>query len=147
MVSLRPVIISILLSVLFIIAVISGGIYMAEQNGASENIGNDSAFSSLRNDLIDKTQDNYDSSLAAMNSLENSSISLTSGIPFLDSIYGGWKVIKATPMIMYNLITASLFERLLGSQTSAIIIGIISAILIITIIFAVIKLVSTGDGG
>lgn len=147
MANFRPIIINLLLVSLFTIALITAGIMVAVQNNSVQNIGNDTALAGLKDSLVEDIEDNYGTTSEASNSFENSSISLTAGIPFIDSIYGVWKVLKSTPTTMYNLIVGVIFERLLGDATTQIIISVIATILMITIIFAVVKLISTGDGG
>lgn len=147
MANFRPIVINLLFIALFVVAIVTAGVMMAVQNNATQNIGNDSIYSDLASELNSKLQDGYTATSSAEQSFENSSVTLTSGIPFIDSIYGAWKVIKTTPMLVYNLITAVIFQKLLGDDASLIIISVISTILLITIIFAVVKLISSGDGG
>lgn len=147
MANFRPIVINILLVALFVVALISGGVMMATQNNAPQSIENDTIYAGLKDSLIGNISKANDDTSGASGSFENSSVSLTSGIPFINSIYGTWKVMKTAPILMYNLIVGVIFHTLLGDTTTAVITAVLSVILIITIIFAVVKLVSTGDGG
>lgn len=147
MVSFRPIVINILLVTLFVIALIMGGIMMSTQNDAPQSIENDTIYAGLKDSLIGNVTQADADTRGASGSFENSSVSLTSGIPFINSIYGTWKVIKTAPLIMYNMIVGVIFHTLLGDTTTAIVTAVLSIILLITIIFAIVKLVSTGDGG
>lgn len=147
MAEFRPIIINLLLLSLFVIAIIIGGTYIAVQNNGTQSIVDDATYSDLKDDLTANLEDNYDEIKESSASFENSSVTLTSGIPFVDSIYGTWKIIKNVPMTTYNLIVGVLFVKLFGNPATAIITAVLGAILIITIIFAVVKLVSTGEGG
>lgn len=147
MAEIRPIVINLLLVSLFAVAIITAGVMIAIQNGASNSITDDSAFSNLKDNLISSLEENSENTEAVNTAFQNSSVTLTSGIPFVDAIYGTWKVIKSAPSTMYNLIVGVIFSKILGGDATYIIISVISAILIITIIFAVIKLISTGEGG
>lgn len=142
----NSILISMLFAFLFFVALITGGIMMAEQNGASQSIANDTGLNDFRNDLVDSLN-GYSSDVSdAGASFENSTISLTSGIPFIDAIYGVWKILIATPKLAYNFFASYVFDTILGDTASKIIVGILGAILTITIIIAIIKLVSQGEG-
>ena len=147
MAEFRPIIVNLLLLSLFVVAILIGGTYIAVQNHGTQSIIDDATYSDLQNDLTTNLEDNYDAVGQSGASFENSSVTLTGGIPFVDSIYGTWKVIKNVPMTTYNLIVGVLFTKLFGNPATAIITAVLGAILIITIIFAVVKLVSTGEGG
>jgi len=147
MVEFRPIIINLIIVSLFAVALITGAGMMALQNHASQSILNDTDYANLQGGLTSNIQGYYGNVSQAGNSFENSSVTTTSSIPFIDSIYGTWKVIKSAPMTLYNLIVVVVFGKLLGSPATAIITAVISIILIISIIFAVVKLVSTGESG
>lgn len=143
----RPIVINFLWIGLFAVAIITAGIMIAVQNNAKESISNDTVLYSLATSLSGNLSNNYEQVKQSEQSFENSSVTLTSGIPFIDSIYGAWKVIKSTPMLVYNLIVNVIFLRILGDSATFVIISVISTILIISIIFAIVKLISTGEGG
>lgn len=143
----RPIIINFLLIGLFAVAIIMAGIMVSVDNNATQSIGNDTVFSELANSLNSNLTQNYNEMEKNEQSFENSSITLTSGIPFIDSIYGTWKIIKKTPMLIYSLVVNVVFLRIMGDPATNVIISVMSTILIITIIFAVIKLISSGDSG
>lgn len=147
MAEFRPIIINLLLLSLFAVAIITGGTMIALQNGGDQSIINDTEFNMLTGNLTSTLENNYRNTSQVSSSFENSSVTLTGGIPFIDSIYGTWKVIKTTPVLVYNLVSSVIFDKLLGDRAKAIIIAVLSTILMITIIFAIVKLVSTGEGG
>lgn len=143
----RPIVINLLWISLFAVAILTAGYMVAIQNNASQSVLDDPSLASLNESLSTQLKSNYQTTTQAGASFENSSVSLTSGIPFINAIYGVWKVLKNAPITMYNLIVGVIFQKLLGDTATFIIISVISTILIITIIFAVVKLVSTGEGG
>ena len=144
---IRPLIINFLWIGLFFVALVTGGVIMSVQNGSSNSILNNSLFANASNSFSGNLTDYYQTTSDSEKSFENSTVTLTGGIPFIDSIYGTWKILKSVPMIMYTLVVDVVMGTLLGSQTTTIIVSVITSILIITLIFAIVKLISSGDGG
>lgn len=146
-INFRPILISFLFALLFVVALLEGFGVMLLQNTGEIDVFNGTALEGLKTNVAEDLNTYAETTKEAGASFENSTISLTSGIPFIDSIYGVWKVLISTPKLMYNLITEVMFNTLLGDEASKIVFAVIGAILVITIIFAVVKLISTGDSG
>lgn len=147
MAEFRPLIVSFILVGLFAIAMINV-IYFAQlDNGATTTILDDPTISSYKESITSNITETYTDSKAADNSTSSSGVSYTFGSPFLDAINGVWKTIKSAPIAIYQL-TIGVGQKFLFSGTEALIITTaIAAIMTITIIFAVWKMISTGDGG
>lgn len=140
----RPIVVNLLLVGLLIIAMITMGLNIASNN-PSQSIGNDPTLSAYANSLNATLYNATDDASASEQAITNSSITLTSGFPVFDSISGVWKTIKKVPVAVFNL-TIGLVRTRLGSSFW-VVLGVIGAILTITILLAVWKLVSTGEGG
>lgn len=147
MVEFRPMIVSFILIGLFSIAVINILFFMQSNNGADETILDDDSLSDYKTSITGNISKTYSDSSAADNSTSSSTVSFTFGSPFLDAINGVWKTIKSAPIAIYQL-TIGLGQKYLFGGTEALIITTaIAAILTITIIFAVWKMIATGEGG
>lgn len=144
---LRPFIISILLLGLLAMAVINAGILIAHDNNSKNSIANDTDInnyaSSLQNSLANasETADKTDESF------RNSTISTSGGVVFVDAIGGLWTTLIEVPSMIMKLTTNLVKGKILGDTAFYAVIGVISAILVITLILAVWKLVGTGEGG
>lgn len=147
MVEFRPLLVSFILIGLFAVAMINIVYYMQLDNGASQTILDDPTLSNYRQAVIDNMSTTYTNAVAAGNSTSSSSVTFTYGSPFLDAINGVWKTVKSAPIAIYEL-SIGLGQKYLFSGPEAVIITtVIAAILTITIIFAVWKMISTGDSG
>lgn len=141
---LKPTIIGILLGGLFALALISGGIMLAERNNANQSIGDDPVLSSYK--------DNLEVSLLAVESDANGSLEALGSSPTTESggafIYdattGVWKTLKEQPSTNYNLLVGVTKNRIFG-ETFNPLFAVGAAILITIIIFGVIKLVISGQ--
>ena len=147
MANFRPMIVYFLLLGVFMVALINGGILLATQHSANQSIGDDSMLTDYRDSLNNTLAESYNDAQEIEGAMNKSEVTLTTGIPVINAITGVWKTIKVVPMTIYNLASGLVFSRILGSYTFAIILSVISAIVIITILFAVWKFVSTGDAG
>lgn len=146
MASFRPLVIALLLLGIFAVAIVSFGINLARENGATQNIGDNPIISNYAGNVSDTLGRAYDNANDSIESLSKSPVTLTGGFPLFDAIAGLWKVLKTVPITVYNLTVGLLLSTILGS-TYAIVLGVVGAIFIITIIFAVWKMLSTGQGG
>lgn len=147
MAEFRPLLVSFILIGLFAVALINVVYYMQLDNGASETILDDTTLSNYKNSVVENISNTYTNAEAAGNSTSSSQVTFSYGSPFLDSINGVWKTIKSAPIAIYEL-TIGLGQTYLFSGPEAIIITtVIAAILTITIIFAVWKMISTGESG
>lgn len=147
MAEIRPIIIAIIVSSLFILALINGGIMLAAQNVPEQSIGDDPSLEDYRIELTNTLDEHTQNIKDSDTSLSNSSVTTTTSSPFFDVLGGLWKTITRAPKTLWNLTSGFIYERLLGSQAFIIVLGAIGAILFLTIIVAVIKFISTGEGG
>ena len=146
MAKLVPIITYLLLFALFAIAMISGGIMLAESNNPSQSIGNDPTVSAFSGNLTDTLSTAYEDSNSAKSAISNSSITTTTGFAYIDAVGGVWKTVTQAPSAIYNLTFGFILVNLLGSSTASIVTGVLATILILTIITAVILWVTTGVG-
>lgn len=144
MAGLRPLLVGILLAGLFAFALISGGIMMATNNGASQSIGDDPALSSYKSGLETTLGEAQENANASIEAIGESPISVIPGSFVFDAIAGVWKTLKVVPVTIYNLTFGLASEKIFGS-TFAVVFGTLAAIIIILIIFGVIKMVSQGQ--
>jgi len=143
--NIRPIIINFLLVSIFAVAIITGGISVALLNNSPQNIGDSPLLSTYLASINASLSQAQTNSQAFENALSNSSVTVSASFPVIDAIKGAWKIIIRVPKEAYNL-TIALVGSLFGSPF-AIIISIISSIVIITIMLAIWKLVSTGESG
>lgn len=142
----RPIIIGMLLAGLFTIAMLSASISFSALNNVPQSLGSDPILSNLNANITDYYETIPDTTNQTSGVLESSTITTTFVI-ILDSIGGIWKTMKVMPITTYNLLSNVIFPTLLGSQGTAIIIGIVGSLFLITIIFAVWKWLNSAEGG
>lgn len=147
MVNFRPYMISILISGLFAFVLLAGGIQLAVLNNANQSIADEPAIRTFSQSINETLLTTSDAAQAAENATSDSQITRILTIPFLDAIQGIWKTIKVAPVAIYNLIAGLAKTYILGSTAGLIITTLIAAIVTLTILFSVIKFVSTGDAG
>ena len=148
MAGFRPVIVSLLLFGLFAIAFITFGIRLAQINDAPQSIADEPSIQNYANQLEGSLQQGYDDSYSAEVAISNSTISQanTGGLSLiLDSVGGIWKTLKSVPVTIYNLTIGLIISNITGGEFG-ILWAVLGTILIITIIIAVIKLISQGEG-
>ena len=141
MVGFKPLIIHLLITGLFIVALISFGVTIATLNSADHSIADDpsiNALSTSLNSSLGQAYSTYNDSDAA---LTNSPVTLTSDIFTFDAIGGIWKTLRSVPTAVFNSIS-SFAANHLGSQITAIVFSVLGAIMIIIIFFAVVEWVS-----
>lgn len=143
----RPIIVALLLFGLFVVVIISGGIMLANVNGANQSIGNDPTLVIYNNNINQTLQQSKIDIGNSSSALESSPLTLTGGNPFFDAIGGIWKTIKNAPITIWNYTGQILISKLFGQQAGTILLGTLGAILLVTILFGVYKLVSRGEGG
>lgn len=142
--SFKSFIIVFLLTGLFAYAVISAGILIGLNNYSSQNIGDDPSLLSYMSSINESLDQAHSTANASESSFGNSPISLTS-VVFIDAIGGIWKTLKVIPMTIWNLTGGMVTKFIAPSQQFAIVFGVIGAILIITIIFGVWRVISKGE--
>lgn len=135
--ALKNILIYMLLFGAFIMAFINGGLLLAAVNSPNNTIGNDPALVEFSSALNSTLEDAYESANGSMTAIESSPVQVTQFAIILDAIGGIWKSLKVVPLAIYNLSVDYVFGKLLGDQQFAIMMGIVGAILIIVLIFAV----------
>jgi hypothetical protein len=146
-VNFRPLLISLLLFGLLAAAVINAGIMIANSNDADESIANNTAINDYSTDLTESLEGAGGEGTTAYDSFSNSTISLTGGIVFLDAIGGLWKTLINVPRTVFILTRSLVSSTILESNGFLVIFGVITLIILLSIILAVWKLVSTGESG
>lgn len=144
---IRPILIWFLVLGLFAVAIITGPIMMAEQNGSNQTIGDDASISAYYKSVNNSLASNYKNTTKSEQAFSNSTLTLTGGIPFVDSIWGIWKTLKAVPITIYQLTADVFFERIFGDNSKGIVFAVMASIILITIIFAIVILISRGESG
>lgn len=144
MAGLRPLFLGFLLAGLFIFSIITGMIMLGNNNNASQNIGDDPILTAYKDDIEDTLNTAQTNSNSSLEALGDSPVTVIPGSFVIDAIAGIWKTLKVVPVTIYNL-TAGLFKVKIFGDGFNVVIGILSAILIMIIIFGVIKLVSQGQ--
>lgn len=149
MVEFRPLLISFIIIALFSVGMINIVYFTQVQNDAEETILDDSVLglSSYKSNVEANLTSTYEDSLDAEESASSSQVTFSFGSPFLDAISGVWKTIKSGPVTLYHLVIGLLRATFLSGTDGIIIISAIVSILTISIIFAVWKMISTGEAG
>jgi hypothetical protein len=148
MVEFRPLLISFILIGLFAVAMMNAVYYMQIDNDANETIMDSQyGLDIYKQNVTDKLEDTYTDSVGADNSTSSSQVTFNFGSPFLDAINGVWKTIKVAPITVYQLTIGMANKMFFSGPEGLIITTTIGAILTITIVFAVWKMISTGDSG
>lgn len=144
MAGLRPLFVGFLLAGLIIFSLITGMITLANNNNAAQNIGDDPTLAAYKENIEDTLNTAQDNSNASLEALGDSPITVIPGSFVIDAIAGIWKTLKVVPVTLYNLTIGLLKVKIFGDGFN-IVWGIISAVVIMLIIFGVIKLVSQGQ--
>jgi hypothetical protein len=141
---LSKVIIGFLLVGIFIFAMINGGLLIASNNGVSHSIGDDPALSTYKTELETTLGNAQSDANGSLEALGKSPITLVTGTFFFDAIGGVWKTLKVVPVTVYNLTFGILRVKIFGGGFD-IVLGVLSAIIIIVILFGVWKLIISGQ--
>jgi hypothetical protein len=144
---LRPFLISLLMFGLLAFSVITGGILIASENNANQSIGDNTALKDYASSLNSNLSTTQDTASSADASFQNSTVTLAGGWVFLDVLGGLWKTLKTAPMAVYSLSANVIRTQLLGDTVFNVVFGVIGFIIVITLIFAVWKLLRVGEGG
>lgn len=146
MATLRPIIISLMIFGLFSLALLNGGILLALANNSNQTIANSPSVQRYA-DLLNATLEQYQSvANASEEAIATSPISRIFDNIIFDAIGGIWRSIKTLPTTVFN-ITTDFIGPVLFSGPFLVVIGVITALLTITIVIAVWKMVFTGEGG
>lgn len=143
---LKGTVINLLLVGVFAFALITGGIMLGTNNNADQNIGDSPALSAYRADINDTLSDAHSDANSSLESVGKSPITLVTGLFIFDAIGGVWKTLKVVPVTIYNLTFGVAKEQLFGNSPAFdVVFGVLSAILIIVIIFGVWKWIASGQ--
>lgn len=145
MVKFTTLIFGFLLLGLFAIAMINGGTRLASINNANHSIAEDPSISAYASSLNSTLETSYTNAVAAEGAINSSSITLTTSNPFIDAIGGIWKTLKTVPITIYNLTIGLVFSKILGGSGYGILLGVLSSIFIIVLIYAIYKGIFTGE--
>lgn len=143
----RPIVVGLLLFSMFALAMITGGIQLANVNDVDQSIGDHPLLSTYSVNLSDAVGGASDNAKSGEDAFADSDVTLSTSSVFIDAIGGIWKTLKTIPVTIYNLTIGLVSSVIFGGGAFSIVLGIIGAILTITIIFAVWRLISTGEGG
>lgn len=147
MAEFRPLIVGLLLAGLFAFALINGAIQLADVNHANQSIADDPTMSSFKTALEENLSDAYSKADNASTAFSSSPVTLSASSIFFDALGGIWRTMKVVPVAIYNLTIGLLMTKIFGSEQFGIVFGVIGAILIITIILGVWKMISSGESG
>jgi len=134
----------------FILSLILGGAIIQSQNGVPlvNSISNNSAINSLTANLTNSLTSSGGEGQSGLNTFQNSSIQTSGVIPYISAAGGIWSGLIHEPVAIFNFVTAFIFNGIFGGNTAALIItSMVVFILTISIISAVVYLVSRGEGG
>lgn len=144
---LRYFIIFALILGVFITALLSIGIQLADINNANQTIADDPSVRVLANNLNESLGDTLSSASATQEAISESPTTLsTTGLVF-DALASIWKTLTSVPIAIFQLVINFLETNILGSQAFAIVTTSLLAIIILTLVFFVVKWATTGDGG
>lgn len=145
----RPLVISLLLFGLFVIAIINASIFLSIANDSDRSLANDPSFRTYATNLNNSLQKAFENSNASQTALSQTPTTSTSGVVvILDFISGAWATLVSVPITIFRLTSELIFVNIFGSnQAFWIIFGTVSAIFILTIVLIVYKMRSTGETG
>lgn len=142
--TLKPILVTLLLFGLFAFAIITSGIMIAEQNDPDQSIGNDPTIAAFRTNINETLDTAREDTQSADELLTNSSVSTTTNIVFIDAVSGLWKTLRQAPTTIWEL-TGGLMVSTIGIPLT--VVALITSLLLIIILIAVIRFVTTGVGG
>lgn len=138
------IIISLIVFAVFAISFINGGMILAENNNG-QSITQDPSIGAYVSALNSSLESSYQVVNDSDTSLSESPITTTSVNPFFDAVGGIWKVLKGGTIAIYNITVGLVISKLFAGSQAALIGGVVSAILMLMLIAAVIRLVSGGE--
>lgn len=148
MANFRPLVIALLIFGVLAAAMISFGIQLATQNESNRSISNDPSINSYAQTLETDLETGATDAANIERAFGNSSVSTTGGVIFLDVLGGLWKSMVRLPNQIFKGALSLVKANLAGGSTEILyVFGIIFLIMVVTIVIAVWKLISTGDGG
>lgn len=143
--SLKSIIFGMLLFGVFAISMIVGFTQLGYYNDAHQTIMDNPAISGFSGDINDTLGGALENSESAEESLEQSPITLSGTDVFFDAMKNLWRSITIIPKLVYNLTIGLIIATIGGGNALGLILGITGAILLLSIVFGVWKLIKTGD--
>lgn len=147
MTNFRPLIVTLLLVGLVILSVLTGGIMLAANNGASQSIMDDPSMSAYLSSLNDSLDDSYDESQPLDTAFSDSPITPTTGAVYVESVGGIWQTMRNNPTTIFSISLAFVRDKVLGGPYGSIILNTALAIFGLLIIFGAYKWIYTGESG
>jgi hypothetical protein len=148
MAKFMPIIIALLITGMFAIALLSGIMSFQKENDAVIKITDDPEIGELYSNISSSLSTTSDNANVADNSFKNSTTETTGVTPYITAIGGIWKLIKVGPTLIWKVLVTFIFDKLLGGDPAAFIIATsLAAILVLMIISAVVYMISRGEGG
>lgn len=151
MAKLAPILISFLLAGLFAIALITGGIRLAQVNNSPNSIANDPSITSYASSVNNSLGNSLSNANNAETALGQSPSTLTttggSTALGLDTVQGIWKGLKGVPTTIYDLTIGLLVTKIFSGPSFWIVFAVIGSIVTLIIIVAVVKFFTQGEGG
>lgn len=141
---IKTILIGLILTGMFGLALINGGIQLGINHNSANNIGDDPSLSSYKSSLESSLEDAHTNANASVESLGESPISALPGGFIFDAAARVWKTLKAAPVSIYNSTIGIADEKIFG-PAFYLILGGIGAIILILIALGVIKLVISGQ--
>lgn len=147
MVKFVPIMTAIILASIFTIALITGGAMLQIQNNAKTKITEDSSIGNLSSDITQTLDETSSNAQTADTAFTNSSVTTTGVTPYVNAIGGLWQILKRGPVLTYNIISAFIFQKLLGNSAAFLLTSALAAIFILIVISAIVYWISRGEGG
>jgi hypothetical protein len=147
MAKLFPIISGLSLAGLFLIALISFGFNVAENNNPSQTIGNDEALNSYYSNLHNNLTGTLDTANDGETALGQDPTTDTGDNLLFPSVKGTWKSLTEGPKSVYSLTIGLLISKLFSSDEFSVVFITIGGLLVIALIVAVWRWAYTGDGG
>ena len=144
-INFSQIMISLILTGTFALLFILGLAYYQNDNNQTETIlktNNLSIFAGNLDTNINNTYTTYNDNL---NTFTTGNVQTTGGNLIVDSISGIWNTLKATPVLIYNLVS-SLAITLFSNRAFVIIFSAVSSIFSLVLIMSVWKMLRQGEG-
>lgn len=138
--------VGLLVTGLFMMALLIGGAQMATNISGSQSINTQPQIAKLTANLTTQLDSAYGTANATEEAVSKSKTTITQGTVFLDAMAGVWTTMKVVPIAVYNAVSLFLNTTLLSGNPMYLIIGgVISAILIFMFVLYAWKVIRTGD--
>ena len=138
--------IGLLVTGLFIMALLIGGTQLSTNIDGSQSIANQPQIAKLTANLTTQLNAAYGTANDTETAVSKSKTTITQGTVFLDAMAGVWTTMKIIPIAVYNAANLFISTTLLsGSPMYLVIGGVVGAILIFLFVLYAWKVIRTGD--